>query len=277
MSRNLSDLQKECADLGLEPDMTGCKRASKERYEVTLRDHYWNRDHNGEELPEQIEPMLARNSKDLPKEELDSMLADVSDWVGQEKINGCRCTIRFRHGKTNHLLSRNLSDETYRMNELHDQMPHYRDLELGAEWHDTVIDGEVMSSVAVVDTSIVDGKGVKTLDILQATAAIMNSGVEKSVALQKAFGKLIFHAFDILRFQGRDVRELPYVVLNAQGDLDDDAECRYNLLSRVVAHVFITDPTLDYSKHVVELPKHVEQEEIEPQVVQENVFDELLG
>jgi len=276
MSRNLADLQKECATNGIEVDHGG-KKPAKSHYETALRDHYWNRDHVGEELPEQIIPMLARNSKDLPKAGVEAMMADGSDWVAQEKINGCRCTIRFRHGKINHLLSRNLSDETYRMNELHDHMPHYRDLELGQEWDDTIIDGEVMSSVAVVDTSIVDGKGVKTLDILQATAAIMNSGVDKSVALQKAFGKLIFHAFDCLRFKGKDVRELPYAVLDKDGNLDESAECRWNYLVKVVNHVFATEPSLDYTKHEVELPKHDEVEVVEPDTVQENVFDELMN
>lgn len=277
MSRNLADLQKECAANGIGPAASDCKRVSKESYMDALRDFYWNRDHVGETMPEQIEPMLARNTKDLPKEELESMLCDGSQWVGQEKINGCRVMLRFNHGGINHLTSRNRSDETYRMNELHNQMPHYRDLALGAEWSDTVIDGEILSSVAVVDTSIVDGKGVKTLDILQATAAIMNSGVEKAIILQEKFGKLLFFAFDILRFKGKDIRNLPYLVLTKDGEVDANAECRWNYLVKVVGRVHAVAPELDYSNWEPALPQHVVEEEVEPLVVQENVFDELMS
>lgn len=236
MSRNLADLVAEASSLGLQVKQSG-KRESKGDYEVALRDHYWNRDHAGEELPEQILPMLARNSKDLPQAEVDEMFRDGSKWVAQEKINGCRCMIKIRNpskGRINHATSRRLSDETYRLNELHDKLPHYRDMNMGDEWEDTVIDGEILSPVPVVDTTVVDGKGVKTLDILQATAAMLNCDPEKSRILQNLHGKLVLHAFDCLRFKGKDLRNLPYVVL---GKDDQVVGGRYFYLQQAVVRV----------------------------------------
>jgi len=276
MSRNLADLQKECASLNIEVDMTGCKKASKALYENALRDFYWTRDHSGEGMPEQIVTMLARNSKNLPKEEVASMMADGSEWVGQEKINGCRAVIRFRSGGINHVTSRNRSDEHYRYNELHGRLPHYRDIDLGEGWDDTILDGEIISSVAVVDTSVFDGKGVKTLDILQATAALLNCGEEKSVALQEKFGKLIFCAFDCLRFMGKDVRDLPYVVLDANGDIDLHCESRYRCAILIVERLIEVAPDMDYSQWEPELPKHDDSPLPEPAVIQEDAFAELM-
>lgn len=237
MSRNLADLKAECSSLNLIVIQSG-KKEAKSDYESALREFYWQRDHAGALMAEQIEPMLARNLKDVEPELAKAMLADGSGWVAQEKINGCRLTVNIRNpnqGRINWCLSRNLSDETYRLNELHDQMPHYRDLYLGDEWEGTVVDGEVLMPVPVVDTGILGGKGVVTVDILQATAAVMNSGADKSVKLQEHFGKLALHAFDCLRFKGRDIRQLPYVVLTKDGQVDQTKESRYGYLMQVVA------------------------------------------
>jgi ATP-dependent DNA ligase len=201
----------------------------------------WNTAHPGEEMPEQILPMLARKCSDLEQSQVDKMLADDSGWVEQEKLNGCRSLTKFRRpsqGRINHILSRRVSDETYRQSEIHDVMPHYRDLDLGPEWENTILDGEVLAPVPVVDTTIVDGKGVKTLDILQATAAVLNCDPAKSVAIQARFGKLVIHAFDCLRFQGRDIRDLPYVVLTKdQLAVDRTKESRFLYTEQVVNRV----------------------------------------
>lgn len=226
MSRNLADLKIECEANGLVVTMAG-KKEAKSDYETALRDFYWNKTNPGKELPEQIEPMLARNAKDETEEFRVEAMADGGQWVAQEKINGCRCLLHILHGEANRLTSRRLSDETYRFNELTDKMPHYRDLDLGPDWHDTVIDGEVLAPVHVIDTRIHDGKGQLTVDILQATAATMNCDPEKSIAIQNRYGKLVLHVFDCLRYKGKDVRNLPYVVLTPEGEMDMTKPSRY--------------------------------------------------
>lgn len=221
MSRNIADLKNECDGHGLTVAPAG-KKMAKSDYETALRDFYWQRDHAGEVMADQISPMLARNAKDLSAAEQAQLLTDGSGFVAQVKINGCRAIMRFRNpsaGRINHLTSRRISDETYRYNELHDVMPHYRDLDLGTEWEDTVIDGEVLMCRAVVNT-----EGVVTKNILQATAATLNCGVEKSLRIQAAHGKLVLHVFDLLRYKGKDVRHLGYVQ-------------RYRLLTEVATRV----------------------------------------
>lgn len=241
MSRNLAYLQAECKKLGLTVEKPA-GREGKAVYEKALREHIWATTQPADlPMPEQVIPMLARNCKDLDDKEAESMRADGSDWVEQEKINGCRATIKFRkpsQGLINHVLSRRVSDETYRLSELHDVVPHYRDLDLGDEWENTIVDGEMLAPTPVVDTSVFDGKGVKTLDILQATAAILNCDPEKAVRIQAEFGKLVHHTFDCLRFKGRDVRELPYVVLTENKlDVDRTKESRFLFAEQVVARV----------------------------------------
>lgn len=235
MSRNLADLKLECEARGLVVTQTG-KREAKSDYETALRDHYWNESNPGEEMPEQIHPMLARNVKDVEPELKEKMLVDGGQFVVQEKINGCRCLMKIRNpakGRINHLTSRRLSDETYRFNELHDKMPHYRDLELGDEWEDTIIDGEVLAPCHVIDTRIVDGKGQLTVDILQATAATMNCDPEKSVKIQANYGKLVLHVFDCIRFKGKDIRKLPYAIMK-DGELDMAKPSRFMYAAQVV-------------------------------------------
>lgn len=231
MSRNLADLKEECKLHGLTVKQSG-KREAKSDYEEALRTHYWTlhcQSVTGDQavMPEQIEPMLARNIKDLELADAEKMWQDGNQWVAQNKINGARCVLHVRNpmaGRINHATSRRISDETYRLNELHDVVPHYRDLYLGDEWEDTIIDGELLMPTPVVDTRIVDRKGVETADILQATASVMNCDPAKSVLIQEKYGKLVLHAFDCLRFKGKDIRNLPYVQ-------------RYEYLAKVVARV----------------------------------------
>lgn len=239
MTRNLADLKIECEAHGIVVKQSG-KREAKSDYEIALRDFYWSKTNTGKEMPEQIAPMLARNVKDVDPSLKEEMLADNGQYVIQEKINGCRCLMKIRNptkGRINHLTSRRLSDETYRYNELHDKMPHYRDLDLGDEWEDTVIDGEVLAPCHVIDTRIVDGKGQLTVDILQATAATMNCDPEKSIKIQEQYGKLVLHVFDCLRFKGQDVRKLPYVVMTKDGQVDLNKPSRYLYALKVVSAV----------------------------------------
>lgn len=273
MSRNLADLKVECLLHGLEVTPSG-KRESKGDFEQALREFYWDRDHAGEEMPEQIIPMLARNVKDVDDSLRKEMTADGGNWVAQEKINGCRALLKIRHGQINHITSRRISDETYRLNELHNKMPHYRDMELGPEWDDTILDGEVLMPCHVVDTSVYDGKGVVTTDILQATAATMNCDPAKSVAIQEKFGKLVLHVFDCLRFQGMDIRDLPYAVLTPDGGLDVTKESRYLFAMKAVMAVTFKIGELPWDPG--DAAEHMPAVDPAP-VCEQDTFAELIG
>lgn len=240
MSRSLAQLATECSNLNISVLPKG-KKIAKSDYESALREHYWleavkNLNLHGDAavMPEQIPPMLSRNVKDVTENESSAMWKDGT-FVAQEKLNGCRCVMRIRNpsqGRINHLTSRRISDQFYRLNELHDNLPHYRDVNLGDEWEDTVIDGEIMSAKAFIDT-----EGVVTKTILHATTASLNCGPEKSARIQARYGKMVLHAFDCMRYQGRDISNLPYVTLTKDGDIDFSGQSRYAYLAKVVARV----------------------------------------
>jgi hypothetical protein len=226
MSRNLSDLKAECVELGLAVNRSG-KREAKSDYETVLRQYYWRQEYGDKPLPAQYEPMLARNEKDLSATEAGPLWADNSRYVAQRKINGCRGILQVnptqnpyrKNGELrNEATSRRMSDATYRLAELTDNLPFYRDFPFLAKWQGAVVDGEFQMPVAEVNTGDTITKG-----ILQATVATLNCSPEKSADIQKRHGTMRFYVFDMLKGEdGEDLRGLSY------------AE-RYQVLERFVA------------------------------------------
>lgn len=199
--RNLSELKSECVKNGITVVRSG-KREAKADYEKALAAFYWKRDHGDEPMPPQLHPMLARNLKDLEESERE-FIWESANWIGQVKIDGCRLLMFFGQME-NYFTSRRLSDRTYRYAENTAQVPHLSSLII-PELNGTVIDGEVVSPRAVVNT----GK-TTTLNGLQATVALLALNPIDSVRVQKEQDcQLEFHVFDILRFAGDDVTRLP--------------------------------------------------------------------
>lgn len=214
MARNLADLKAECIANGLAVVQSG-KREAKSDYESALRKFYWEKEHPGLPLLNQHQPMLARNAKDLTEDEQSHMWRDNGSWVAQEKLDGCRCILQinpsvnpFRKATEvrNELTSRRMSDQTYRLNELTDKLAFYRDFPFPPEWYGAVVDGEVIMPVAEVNTG-----DTTTKNVLQATAATLNSAPDKANDIQRRHGVMRFQAFDLLSTKGGvDIRNYPY-------------------------------------------------------------------
>ena len=111
-------------------------------------------------------------------------------WLVQPKMNGARY-ILYTGDKENRLLSRrNSAEDPSRHVEQTDKVPHLRDLKFANK--DLVLDGEIF---------------VKDKD---TTSAVMNSSAIRARDLQGKYGKPVFYVFDILRYNGNDLRNLPY-------------------------------------------------------------------
>jgi hypothetical protein len=85
---NLTELQAECATLGLQVETTG--RASKEPYIAALRDHHWRKDHPDQPLPAQVMPMLLGSWADLDDAQVEAIEQDQHAWIIQPKVDGVR-------------------------------------------------------------------------------------------------------------------------------------------------------------------------------------------
>lgn len=200
--RNLADLKSECAKNNVIVVRSG-KREAKADYEKALAKYFWKRDHDDEQMPPQLHPMLARNLKDLTDAERDFMWSSAR-WVVQEKVDGCRL-LMFLGEMGNHFTSRRLSDRTYRYAENTAQVPHLSSLVVPV-LNGTVLDGEVISPKASIDT----GKTV-TLNGLQATVALLALNPADSARVQREQNcQLIFKVFDVLYWKGQDNMRQPY-------------------------------------------------------------------
>ena len=196
MTRTLAELQALCDRLGIAvPPQT---RAAKEPYLHALRNHFWDREHHGCPLPEQIEPMLLGDWNDLTDAEAAAIEPDNSGWCLQEKHDGVRCLLHITDTGVR-LTGRTVSEVNFRLGEFQSNLPHlivgFDDL-IG-----TVLDGELVCPVAAIDTG-----DTTTTHALQAAVAILATSPENASAIQERHQcHLRFVAFDVLRFQGRDM------------------------------------------------------------------------
>lgn len=120
----------------------------------------------------------------------DEMLADDSDWLAQEKIDGSRYMM-FIFSEGNRFTSRQKSRQTGKPVEKTENVPHLHNLIMrGLEG--TILDGEMQHK-----------------DFSQ-TVSIMGSKPEKAVEKQKQVGWIDYKVFDIVRYKGIDVTALGY-------------------------------------------------------------------
>jgi ATP-dependent DNA ligase len=202
MSRKLADLQKECVQMGIVVPLPTRGRVTKSAYEVALRDFYWNRDHSGEIMLDQIEPQLAENIKDMSDEEKQGIY-NSKLYFAQEKLDGCRFICHIKDGKVR-FTSRRLSDKDYRFSEKTANFPFQMDVisKMLPNWNNTKLDGEMKFPVAVIDTGAVQTQGE-----LQATVAVCNSGPDIALKIQIQYGPIIYHIFNVIESEGRCTME----------------------------------------------------------------------
>jgi len=198
--KSLAALQALCLDLGITVMPTA--RPSKEPYIDALRQHFWRQEHPGVPLPEQIEPMLLDDWRDLDDAEAEAIHGNGSGWCVQEKKDGVRALLHVTPDGIR-ITGRNISEVTYRLSEFQDNLPH---LATGLDnLVGTVLDGELACPAAVVDTG-----DTITASALQATTAILAASPEKAKCIQSEHAaELEFHVFDILRYKGQHMTVKP--------------------------------------------------------------------
>jgi len=200
--KTLSELQAECAALGVEVATTG--RPSKEPYIAALRDYHWQKDHPDQPLPPQIQPMLLSSWEDLAEEEAQEIENDLHAWIVQPKMDGVRALLHVEDGRVR-ITSRTVSEVTYRLSEFQDNVYH---LTNGfAKLTGTILDGELVCPVSRLDT----GSTIAATS-LQATMAVLAASPDKARRIQQdQNGHIRFHVFDVLRYCGQDTTHLPWI------------------------------------------------------------------
>jgi len=150
---------------------------------------------------EQIDVALANE----PDEITEDIWEDES-WIATEKVDGCRCTLICTPEATR-CTARRQKGVTKAPTDYTNNIPHIRDLDLYAILGDTVIDSEAVASNPI---EIAPGKFG---DSLASTMSILGQKKDLSICVDKMnkYGPIVNFCFDIQRFEGKDLRDLPYV------------------------------------------------------------------
>jgi len=196
--KKLSELIKECREKGISiPDDA---KVSKEVLIRKLANHHL--EHNPTGLPplEQLFPRLAKDIEDLSEEEKEEALRSDQYACGEKK-NGIRGILHIRP-EGNRFTSRNRCANSYLLNELTENMPHLKSLNL-RDFEGSIFDGELYlpSEFVKLDT---------VANALEATTALLHCSPEKASEYQETTDQRIhYHIFDVLRTNGQDLTTLP--------------------------------------------------------------------
>lgn len=200
MTKTLAELQALCHQHGIA--IPPQRRPAKEPYLLALRDHFWAMENPGLPLPEQIEPMLLGDWKDLDTAGGDLIEEDQSGWCVQEKADGVRALLHVTEDGVR-ITGRTVSEVTFRLSEFAVNLPHLTkgfDHLVG-----TVLDGELVCPEAIVNTG-----DTVTNHPLQAAVAILATTPDNATRIQTEQNcQLRFVAFDLLRLNGSDKTTLP--------------------------------------------------------------------
>lgn len=206
MTRSLTQLEEEVKAAGIALPSPGYGK--KELVEL-LKQHYWSAEHGATPQPKYVDPMLLRNIKDVPPQEAQRMW-ESEDYYVEQKRDGLRAIIDFDGSGKPRAYSRNVSVKTYSPSDLTKALFWIPTV---PELANTALDGEVVSSVAEIDTSpfTKGGKGTKTKNVLQVAVAL--TGMANTKEAQEALGMpLRFVVYDIVTFAGEDMSDKPYTV-----------------------------------------------------------------
>jgi len=194
-----SDLKKLMESYGL--DSSGL---SVDQMQTALGEYLWNQQHPGEEMPEQVAPMLIH---DLTAEGKDYISKNFTskEWWAQRKINGMRFILQINPDGSTHMTSRSRSVQTFRYSKLDGRVLSLRDMKSPFDGK-VVLDGEIIMPKA----EIVLPSGVETKSTLQSTVALMHLNITESLQMQRKYGSLRYCVFDILKLNGESTEKLPY-------------------------------------------------------------------
>lgn len=134
------------------------------------------------------EPMTAKELDTDEKQE--EALNNQNNYL-EEKFDGVRALV-YVLKEHNRVFSRRISKKTGFYVENSDSVPQIRDI-VTPQLNGTILDGEMY----------IPEQG------FQLSSAVMNCKYDKAISRQEELGFQVFHAFDIIMFKGKDVRELP--------------------------------------------------------------------
>jgi ATP-dependent DNA ligase len=196
--KKLSELIKECREKGI--SITEGNKVSKEYLVSRLAECHLQRDQGGLQPLEQILPQLAKDIADLPEKEREEALRSDRFAAGEKK-NGIRGILHIR-AEGNRFTSRNRCANTYLLNELTDNVPHLKSLDL-RDFEGSIFDGELYlpSEFIKLDTFA---------NALEATTALLHCSPDKARDYQESTGQRIhYHIFDVLRANGQHLTTRP--------------------------------------------------------------------
>jgi len=197
--KKLSELIKECKEKGI-PIPDGAK-VSKEYLVSRLADYNLQRDRGGLQPLEQITPQLAKDIGDLTDEERERVLRS-NRFAAGEKKNGIRGILHIKR-QGNRFTSRNRCTNTYLLNELTDNVPHLKSLDL-REFEGSIFDGELYLPSEFVKLD-------SFANALEATTALLHCSAKKACEFQESTGQWVhYHIFDALRANGQDLTTLSF-------------------------------------------------------------------
>ena len=227
MPRRSAELQHHASQLGLETHGT------RDQLMIRIRDRIIQTE--GLDVLPQIDVMTAQNAKDFLDYGLDRPwsssalrnLWESPDWVVEPKLDGVRVKAHFSVAYSNQprLDSRRRSDVNYIYSERTTNFPHlsvaeWWPHEFGYGAMDMILDGELVPPAGV--HRIWDGD--KWIEGLQISTSIWNSGHDHAISVQNSCRttyvdgadgpvmgcRLQYHAFDIIRFGGVWIHNLPF-------------------------------------------------------------------
>ena len=195
--KKLSELIKECEGRGI-PVPEG-EKVSREKLFSRLANHHLEQSSGGSRPLEQILPQLAKDISDLSEKERDEVMRSDRFAAGEKK-NGIRGILHILP-EGNRLTSRNRCANTYLLNELTDNVPHLKSLDMRG-FEGSIFDGELYlpSEFVKLDTFA---------NALEATTALLHCSPEKAREYQESTGQRIhYHIFDVLKANGQDLTPL---------------------------------------------------------------------
>lgn len=217
--RSLSELQKECENLGLKVELkAGQRKLGKTDYVLALRQ--WHLDHdfpNG--VPEELTlmlsgvadgPMLCSRVSELKPDEQKAIWDDPMV-IAQQKEDGVRAVLPFIDGKL-HMFSRNISVKDFLPVDYSENLwLEYCQEKLDKITDKFIVDSECVSLNPHINT-IMGKKGVVTESQLQAVTALLALNSQESIAIQRDENAPIeFRIFDCLWYNGEWLMDKPLI------------------------------------------------------------------
>jgi ATP-dependent DNA ligase len=197
--KKLSELIKECREKGI--SIPEGNKVSKEYLVSRLAEYHLQRDRGGLQPLEQITPQLAKDIADLSEKEREKALRNDRFAAGEKK-NGIRGILHIRP-EGNRFTSRNRCANTYLFNELTDNVPHLKGLDL-REFEGSIFDGELYLPSEFVKLD-------SFANALEATTALLHCSAEKVEEFQESTGQRVhYHIFDALKANGQDLTTLSF-------------------------------------------------------------------